>query len=43
MLDHGQRSVTVAAERLGALVIDADEWGPFARNINRPEHLRARR
>ncbi len=39
LLDHGERSVTAAAERLGALVVDADGWGPFARNVNRPEDL----
>ncbi len=39
LLDHGERSVTAAAERLGALVIDADGWGPFAWNLNRPEDL----
>lgn len=39
LLDRGERSVTAAAERLGALVIDADGWGPFARNINRPEDV----
>ncbi len=43
LLHHGERSITVAAERLGALVIDADEWGPFAVNVNRPEHLRSGR
>jgi molybdenum cofactor guanylyltransferase len=41
LLDHGERSVTAAAERLGALVVDADGWGPFARNVNRPEDLTA--
>lgn len=39
LLDHGERSVTTAAERLGALLVDAGAWGPFAQNINRPEDL----
>lgn len=42
LLDHGERSVTAAAERLGALIVDADAWGPFARNVNRPEDLAER-
>ncbi|MGH8908406.1 MAG: molybdenum cofactor guanylyltransferase [Egibacteraceae bacterium] len=39
LLTEGERSVTAAAERLGALVVDADAWGPFAFNMNRPEDL----
>jgi molybdopterin-guanine dinucleotide biosynthesis protein A len=39
LLSRGERSVTAVAELLGALVVDADGWGPFARNVNRPEDL----
>jgi molybdenum cofactor guanylyltransferase len=38
-LDHGGRAVAAAVERCGALIIDADGWGPFAWNVNRPEDL----
>lgn len=44
-LGRGERTVTLAAEALGALVVGADVWGPidpearFARNVNTPEDL----
>jgi molybdenum cofactor guanylyltransferase len=39
VLGRGERSVIATAERLDALVINADGWGPFATNLNRPEDL----